>query len=126
MDYCLGEKKVDLATLSRFIADFFSRRHFSVYIESADGCYLIKARPKIYNKVKEIITVIIKGNSSAFSIELEFSSIFRKIRALSSLLYLFLGGYLFLRFMESEEKLEVLEKEFWVYVNNLVSTLMYN
>jgi len=124
MYYNLGKKKIDLSSLSNNLADFFVKRHFTVSVKKYNAGYKLVARPKIYNEIRNKIIVEIKGTPNSFSVTFKPTSFWQKIGVLAPLINLFIGGYLFLRDLKSEEKLEKIEKEFWIYTNYLISAYL--
>ena len=124
MNYNLGGKKIDLSQLGNYITGFFQKNDFFVSISSIHDGYKIIAKPKTYSNIKEKITVKIKGQPNSFSVTFDAKSFLGKFTILGNLLTLFFGGYLLLRELKSRENLEKFEREFWIYVNNVVEKLI--
>jgi len=124
MKYNLGEKKIDLSQLGSYITRFFQRKNFVVSIHNIKNGYKISVKPKANSDIKGKIKIEIKGQPNIFSVTFNADSFLGRFTVLSSFLNLFFGGYLLLRELRSREKLDEIEREFWVYVNSVIERLM--
>lgn len=118
-------KNVDLVLLDECIGNFFKQKGFKVRRDRSAREYTILAvpLPQRSSDLRIPITVKILGRSNDFVIELiarekEDSSI-----RLGFLTTLIGGGGLLLRGLKSREALERLEKEFWVFAEDIVARL---
>jgi len=78
----------------------------------------------IYGKkpLQEVVVVTVSGKPDDFEVELE-SAASRDSLMLGSSTTAFGGGGFFLRELKSKEDFEKLEREFWVFVEELVTRL---
>ncbi len=117
-------KNVDLMLLSDSIEDFLNHKGFKVVKDvSAEG-YSIFAAPSRISDVREDVTVKVLGNSKDFVVDFLSSEKSRSSIQLGYITTVFGGGSLLLKGLKSREALETLEKEFWVYVEDLVLHLV--
>lgn len=124
LEYDLGEKKIDLSELSNYITGFFQRKDFSVSIFNIKNGCKISAKPKAYSDIKGKIIVEIKGKPHSFSVTFNVDSFLGRFTVLGNFLTLIFGGYPILRELKSRENLERVEKEFWVYINDVIEKLV--
>jgi len=124
---CLKEKwindNVDLSVLSRNIAEFFGERKFSISLKEDRNGFTVVASPRNIHGIAENITVKISGSPNDFSVEFVAGSRSNSLVRIGSFLSLIGGGFLVSKGLDSLEKLEVLEKHFWIYVHRAVAEL---
>lgn len=113
-------KNVDLALLSERVEDFFRGKDFRTRKDESGDGYTISGTPHNARDVRGGITVRILGNSNDFVIELIAGERIRSSILLGFITTLIGGGSLLLRGLRSQETLEKLEREFWVYAEDSV------
>ena len=116
-------KNIDLALLTRHIEDFFKRREFKTKINESMGNYKILFMPQHAN-IYENAEVTISGDPNDFVIEFSAGKKARSSVMLGFLTRIIGGGSIFLKNVKTLETLEKLEKEFWIYVEDLVAQLV--
>lgn len=118
------EKNVDLALLGKYIEDFLTGKGFGTKKdEFADGC-TISAKPWLEREVREEIAVSVLGWSNDFVIEFLISERKRSSVLLGFITTIIGGGTLLLRSLKSQEALEKLEKEFWMWAEETIAHLV--
>lgn len=110
-------KNVDLSLLSDCIAQFFKEKNFAVFVRKSKRKYRIIATPRPFHKIAENINVNISGRPDDFLVKFIAGSHSRALVRHGALAALFGGGYLALKGFKSQEALEKLEKEYWIYVD---------
>jgi len=114
-------KNVDLELLSEKLEDFFKERKFQIISEKTSGNYKITVGNSPSFKLLGLLSVVVEGRPDDFSVKLEFQERRRRYSGYGSfLLSLFGGGILLRQEAESDEAWMRIEKEFWLYVENLV------
>lgn len=112
------ERNVDLRLLTEQINNFFKEKNFETLKEEIPNGYKIFV-PKGH------AFVTIQGDPNNFAVKLEKLTGKRK-RDFSPLMFIeqmFLGGFLILKDLKSDEDWRKLEKDFWRYVENSVLRL---
>lgn len=114
---------VDLALLSESVEDFFRTRGFRTKRDELAEGHTISATPGHVRDACGETTVRILGKSSDFVIEF-----FSSERTRSNILFGFIatiigGGNILLHGLKSQEALQKLEREFWVYVEDRIERL---
>ena len=109
-------KNVDLALLSQCVEDFFENRGFKTAKDRSTEGYTVSGKPQRGGDILGLVIVRILGSSHDFSIEFSTSKHTRSAIRSGFLTTMFGGGILLLRGLKSQEALEKLEKEFWVYI----------
>lgn len=125
MRYEWKTEKPMMEHLIKGISEFFSRRNFKIETQPLErsGKVKIYAIPSKASKFQERIEIeLIKTEKG---IEVNFVSIERKNKKiLNQMLLTFLfGGAILLKEVESKEKLDILQEEFWSYVQSIISNL---
>ena len=119
------EKNVDLEFLITNIGDFFKVNDFeAVRGESSTG-YQIFAEDSPHFRIRGYVSVTVEGKPDDFTIEFKLCTE-KKERTLPSSIFLesmLVGGFFLLKRLKSEEAWVKLEKEFWIYVDNVVLQL---
>jgi len=115
---------VDLGLFSLKIGDFFGERDFEVVRDKTPTSYQILADNSSRFKLIGYVSVTVEGKHDDFTVKLELHEKKRRYSKYGSfLLGLFGGGILVRREAVSDEAWMKLEKEFWPYIENLVSNL---
>jgi len=115
---------VDLDVFTLKIGDFFGQRDFEVVRDKTPTTYQILADNSSSFKLIGYVSVTVEGEPNDFIVKLELCEKKRRYSKYGSfLLGLFGGGILVRREAISDEAWMKLEKEFWPYVENLVSDL---
>jgi len=117
-------RNIDLALLSERIENFFKDKRFKTRKDwSAPEC-VISAKPRHGVGILGRVIVRVLGNSNDFVIELSASDHSRSAVKLGFITSMFGGGSLVLRGLKSQEELEKLEKDFWIYMEEAVTHLI--
>jgi hypothetical protein len=114
---------VDLSVLSQNIAEFFQEMKFLVSLKEDRNGFTVVASPRNIHGIAENITVKVSGSPNDFSVEFVAGSRSNSLVRIGSLLSLIGGGFLVIKGLDSLEKLEALEKNFWIYVHRAVAEL---
>ena len=113
-------KNVNLPLLSEHVENFFRDKGFRVTKDGSAPEYRISAKPQYGAGIIGHVTVRILGDPNDFSIEFSTSAHSRSTVKLGFITTIFGGGSLVLRGLKSQEKLEKLEKDFWVHVEAIM------
>jgi len=113
-------KNIDLDLLSQFIVQFFKEKKFITFLQRKSKEYVIVAVPKRSHKIVEKIFVYVRGKPEDFSVKFVSGARSRSFVRLGTFLTFLGGGFLVLKGLESQEKLEKLEKEFWRYIDIVI------
>jgi len=114
------DKKVNLSLLSNSIVQFFNEKDFATSLhESGEGCRIIAA-PKSFHKIAENIIAYVSGRPNDFSIKFVAGSHSRALVRYGTFLTFLGGGFLVSKGLKSQEEIEKLEKEFWVYIDKKI------
>jgi len=112
-------RNVDLALLTKFIADFFKEKDFEAIKGQTPTGYQILAEDSPYFRLQGYVSVTIEGRPEDFAIKLDLCTKKKKHFRLSPFLLSMFGyGYFHLQELKSDEALMKLEKEFWLHVEN--------
>jgi len=117
-------KNIDLTLLSERIENFFKDKGFKTTKDWSALEYTISAKPQHGVGILGLVIVKILGNSNDFSIEFSTSEHWRSAMKLGFITTMFGGGSLILRSLKSQEALEKLEKDFWVYIEEAITHLI--
>ena len=118
-----GGRNIDLALLSVYVEDFLKNNGFGVRkIVSSKECTVLETRKRPRSFHMDV-TVKIIGDSNDFVIEFLAGERVRSSVRWSLLATAFGGGSFLLRALKSQEALQKLEKEFWVYNEETVNRL---
>jgi len=113
-------KNIDLLQLGNRILQFFISKGFKVVLKTKGDKQIITVFPQQLNGILDKISVIISGKPEDFTIEFVPGSLSRSLLLHIPFLSLFFGGYLLKKGLESLEKIDALEKEFWRYVDETI------
>jgi len=116
-------KNIDLAMLSNRLVQFFEERNFRTFQEKSEKKYHIVVAPRRFHDILEEIHVYINGQSDEFKVKFDAGARSRKLVRTGILTTVFGGGRLTLKGLKSQEALEKLEKEFWVYIDKVIWSL---
>lgn len=123
MERRYNDRNVDLSLLSQWVENFFKNKDFKTTIKKETKGYKIAVQPTYIHEVADRITVSISGTPNDFVLKFVVgarSSFFMKFGALTTFLG---GGFAFLKGVKSQEAEERLERNFWTYVEEKISTL---
>jgi hypothetical protein len=118
-----SERNVNLSLFVSCIEGFFQAKGFNTQREDLTNEYHIHVKSSLQRAViVRPIMVIVKGTSDIFMVEFLSEDDNSSMRP-SLAITMFGGGSLLLSRLKSQEAIEKLEKEFWVYVENAVIRL---
>ena len=117
-------KNVDLALLGERIEVFLKDKGFKIRKDWSASEYTFSARPQRRVGILEHVIVRILGDSNDFLIDFSTSGRSRSAVKLGFITTMFGGGSLILRGLKSQEALEKLEKDFWLYMEESVTRLI--
>jgi len=117
-------KNVDLKLLSELVENFFKDRSFKITKDRSASDYTISARPQKGVGILGRVIVKIRGDSNDFAIEFSTSGHSRSALKLGFMTTMFGGGSLVLRGLKSQEAVERLEKEFWIFIEEALAHLI--
>jgi len=118
------DKEIDLSLLSELAENFFAKRGFRTRREMVAKEYRIVSKPTHVHEIIGVTTVLISGDPKDFTIKFfsgSRSDAYIKFGRLTSLLG---GGTLFLRGLKSQENEERLERNFWIYIEGMMNSLL--
>ena len=118
------DKNIDLATVGRWIENFFEKKGFKPIKEVIPDGYKIISRPHPSYEIIGLINVLVTGDSNDFYIKFFSGSRSEAYVKFGQLTSLFGGGVLFLRGLKSQENEKKLEKSFWLYIEERMNTFM--
>jgi hypothetical protein len=115
---------IDLDQFTLKIGDFFGERDFEVVRDKIPTGYQILSGNSSRFKLIGHVSVTVEGKPDDFTIKLELVEKKRRYSKYGSFLLSLLGGGILMRQeAESMDAWMKLQKEFWPYVENLVSEL---
>ena len=117
-------KNVDLKLLRDHIENFFKDKGFRITKERSASEHEISARPQRGVSILGRVIVKVLGDSNDFLIEFSASSHSRSAVKLGLITTMFGGGSLILRGLKSQEALEKIEKDFWIYIEEAITRLI--
>ncbi len=117
-------KNVDLALLSQFVEDFFKSKGFKTAKDTSTEGYTVSGKPQRGGDILGRVIVRILGSSNDFSIEFLTSKHTRSAIRSGFMTTMFGGGILLLRGLKSQEALEKLENDFWIYIEEEMTHLI--
>jgi hypothetical protein len=116
-------KNVDLSVFNNRLVQFFEKKSFATSQESSEEKYHIVARPRRFHDVLEEIHVYVNGQPDNFRVKFDAGSHSSKLVRFGILTTAFGGGRLTLKGLKSQEALEKLEREFWIYLDKAIWNL---
>lgn len=116
-------KNIDLSMIANRLVQFFEKRKFVSSQESSEREYHIVVMPSRYYDILEEIHVYISGQSDDFTVKFDSGSHSRALVRHGILTTVFGGGRLTLKGLKSQEALERLENEFWIYLDEVIWSL---
>jgi len=116
-------KNVDLSVLNNRLVQFFEKRNFVTSQESSEEKCDIVARPRRFHDILEEIHVHVSGQPDNFKVRFDAGSHSSGLVRLGILTTVFGGGRLTLKGLKSQEALEKLEREFWIYLDRVIWSL---
>jgi len=117
--------KVDLKLLSENLVQFFEKKGFSSVVDQkSSNEYRVIAVPGRASDILGTVSVSIRGELEGLVIEFAADSGSGHFRGfLGFFATLFGGGVLVLKDLKSQEELERLEREFWLFVDKKIDSL---
>jgi len=118
------DKEIDLSLLSEWVENFFAKKGFRTRREMVAKEYRIVSKPTHVHEIIGVTTVLISGNPKDFTVKFfsgSRSDAYIKFGRLTSLVG---GGTLFLRGLKSQENEERLERNFWIYIEGMMNSLL--
>lgn len=116
-------KNVDLSILNNHLVQFFEKGNFVTRQERVEEKYHILVVPRVFHDILEEIHVYISGQPDNFKVRFDAGGRSRQLVRRGILATIFGGGRLTLKGLKSQEALEKLEKEFWIYLDNVIWSL---
>lgn len=116
-------KNVDLSVLNNRLVQFFEKKNFVTSRESSEENYRIVTRPSRSHDILEEIHVHVSGQPDNFRVRFNAGSRSSELVRLGILTTVFGGGRLTLKGLKSQEALEKLEREFWIYLDRVIWSL---
>lgn len=116
-------KNIDLSMIANRLVQFFEKRNFVSSQESSEKEYHIIVMPSKYYDILEEIHVYISGQPDDFKVKFDSGSRSRALVRHGILTTVFGGGRLTLKGLKSQEDLEKLENEFWIYLDRVIWSL---
>jgi len=118
------QKNVDFSVLADKIRDFFEEKGFKAIIKNdASRVFISVELEGLTLKERKVADVILESNADD-SVTVVFGSDVNSAPVrMSPFLSLFGGGFLTLKSLKYSEMLERLEKDFWDFVDVLMSSL---
>ena len=114
------EKNVNLTLLTKGVENFFQKRGYKTKKDESGEEHTILAIPQNVRDVREEITVRVFGKSNDFAVEFFAGERTRSSILLGFITSLIGGGSLLLRGLKSQEAVEKLEREFWLYAEGAI------
>lgn len=110
---------IDVDVVTKLIDDFFKIRNCYVKKEGSGNDVVIN----VFNKVEKT-SFIVKVHSGENFLEVEFASKEPvSLRFFSNFFSAFGGGHFALKRLKSEEFVEKLERDFWMYLSEMVTKI---
>jgi hypothetical protein len=116
-------KNIDLSLIANRLVEFFEKRKFVSFQENSERDHHIIVMPSRYHDILEEIRVYISGQPNDFKVKFDSGSQSRALVRHGILTTVFGGGRLTLKGLKSQEELEKLENEFWVYLDEVIWSL---
>ncbi len=117
-------KNVDLLLLIEYVESFFKDKGFKTSKDGLTSECSIKAKPQKRNSILEPVIIGVSGTSDDFLIEFSTGGRSRSTVRFGFVTTMFGGGSLILRGLKSQEALEKLEREFWVYIEEAIAHMI--
>jgi hypothetical protein len=116
-------KNIDLSLIANRLVGFFEKRKFVSSQENSENGHHVIVLPSPYHDIIEEIHVYISGQPNDFTVKFDSGSRSRTMVRHGILTTVFGGGRLTLKGLKSQEELEKIEKEFWVYLDETIWSL---
>ena len=116
-------KHISLSMLNNRLVQFFEERNFRTFQEKSEKKYHIVVAPRRFHDILEEIHVYVNGQPDDFKVKFDSGARSRELVRTGILATVFGGGRLTLKGLKSQEALEKLEKEFWVYADKVIWSL---
>lgn len=116
-------RHVDLKLLSREIEEFFRKKHFKTIITKIEKGHSVRTSPPSHAVIYGGIDVNVEGKPSDFTVTFLASKHTRSAIRLGFITTFIGGGNLLLRGLKSQEALDRLEKEFWIYLEEVIGRM---
>jgi hypothetical protein len=116
-------KNIDLSMIPDRLVQFFEERNFVSSQKSSEREYHITVMPSKHHDIVEEIHVYISGQPDDFKVKFDSGSHSISLVRSGILTAVFGGGRLALKGLKSQEALERLENEFWIYLDEVIWSL---
>jgi len=116
-------RSVDLSLLCDGIVRFFEGKGLKVVKDSLENGFQVTVMPKRVLNLREEIIVTVTGNPNDFEVKFVAGDKSRSLRNLGYVTSSFGGGFFLLEGLKSLEAIERLEREFWIFVEDLLGRL---
>lgn len=117
------DKNINLSILSNRLVQFFEARDFVTFREDSEKKYHIVVAPRRFHDILEEIDVYVSGEPDSFKVRFDSGARSRELVRYGILTTVFGGGRLTLKGLKSQEALEKLEREFWIYLDRVIWSL---
>jgi len=115
-------KNVNLQLLADNVKDFLSQQYFETRIETSRNGHTVCAIPKKGGISGFVVRIL--GEPNDFTVEFAPNERLRYVTRLGFITTLLGGGGILLRGLKSQEMLEKLEEEFWVFIDTRIEGLI--
>lgn len=120
----LTGKQVNLDALVENLKEFFDTGSFITIVKSESHMYKIVALPKTGSNLCDSIEVLIEGGPDDFTVQFgESENYSRKFTFFGSLMSMLGGGAFLKKGLRSQEELDKLENDFWVFFDAKIVSL---
>lgn len=119
-------KNITLKTLIGIISHFFKGKKIEVSVVKVKDGYQIVAFPSVGSGITEKIKVCVLGHPNEFKIEFDAGSKSRALVLLGNIFSLLGGGIFVKKGLENLKNIERLEKEFWIYADEVLGDFKPN
>jgi len=118
------QRNVNLLFLTDYLMAFFSREGLEAKKLRVEEGFKIVVKPSYSRDMYEAVIVYILGKPNDFTIKFVTGELSRSLVKWGRLTRLIGGGSFLLRGLKSQDVLEKLEKDFWMYVNEKIDYLL--
>jgi len=120
----LTGKQVNLDALVETLKEFFDPGSFTTIVKSESHKYRIVALPKTGSNLCDRMEVLIEGGPDDFTVEFgESENYSRKFIFFGSLMSILGGGAFLKKGLRSQEELDKLENDFWIFFDAKIAAM---